>query len=131
MPGAEIKSIKEDTYSRNETEEKDNSENLNKSDWFYRHKGLIHESKLEKAFIPVAAIQYLVLFSILFTGVGKRSNLPYVSYIMALFSLVYVVFIIIMLIKLRKIKDAFYIKKEYSGNLKIFPPLFSPLLKKA
>jgi len=66
-------------------------------------------------FIPVAIAQYVVLFAAMFEGLNNHIPTSYVSYVMILFSMVYIVFIIAMLIVMRRVRDAYYIKREYLG----------------
>lgn len=69
---------------------------------------------LIKVFTIIAVIQYIPLIAIL--AIDLNAATSNINWVFIGLTFVYVVMFVILVVKIRKVRDAFYIKKEYAGN---------------
>ena len=94
-------------------------------DWFLRHRYLVTSKFLTRSYIVVGLVQG-VLFVIVFAfSLVDKEQSDIVTYIFAFFTLIYLLCIFGLVFKIWKVRDAFYIKREFAGILRF--PLFCSL----
>lgn len=95
------------------------SEEGDASSWFLTHRHFLSNRFLIKIFVLLAVIQYAILFVLFGLQVAFQKLPNLLSYVFIGLTILYVIAFLILIIKIRRVRDAFYIKKEYAGG-KIF-----------